>query len=462
MPLRGAQLMKTFILLPTGIADRALPALEGRTPLEAAHTPGFDRFARAARIGRVRQVPQGWRQGSENAVLSVLGYDPRSVSVSRGGLEALALGIELGPADLAFRINFVSTFRGRLVDFSAGHIGAVEARLLIEALQAALGNERDSFHAGLGYRNVLVVRGARDWSVQTEPPQEALGQNVASHLPTGPQSPELLDLLERATRVLMAHDVNRVRVDLGENPADRIWPWGAGGAPELEPFFLRTGLRLAVVAAVPLVRGLGLAVGATVPQVPGATGQHDTPFAAKLQAALAALEQHDVVLLHLSAANEASHATDARLKVRVIEEIDRFVLNPLLDVLSRREDVRLLVTSDHATPTHAAPSLPPSLPQNLPMSRRSEPDESLVPFGLWGPGLRAARPARFVERDAAAGELCIEEGHALLEFALRGALPGPRPAVSGQLAATEPAAAALTAAEAAELNFGEAFGDQNA
>jgi len=400
--------MKSFILLPTGIADVPVAALDGQTPLEAAHTPNLDRLAAKARVGLVRQVPEGLRISSDAAVLSVLGYDPRTTDATRGGIEAAGMGVELAPDDLAFRMNFVSTFRGHLVDFNAGHIGGVEARLLVEALQAELGGDgRVSFHPGLGYRNLLVIHGGRKLRIETVPPQEVQGHALDDYLPYGPDAAQLLELLERATAVLAAHDVNRVRVDLGENPADRIWPWGAGWRTELEPFGLRTDRSLCIVGAVPLVRGLGHMMGAETPLVPGATGYYDTDWTGKLQRALAAVDEHDVVMLHLAAANEACHETDVRLKVRVIEEIDRFVVGPLLAALERRMDVRLYLTTDHMTSTV-----------------QREGSTTHVPFALWGPDVKSMRTAgRFTENAAAAGDLHVEDGHTMLEYVLGKALP---------------------------------------
>ena len=86
--------MKSFILLPTGIADVPVAALDGQTPLEAAHTPNLDRLAAKARVGLVRQVPEGLRISSDAAVLSVLGYDPRTTDATRGGIEAVIDKVE--------------------------------------------------------------------------------------------------------------------------------------------------------------------------------------------------------------------------------------------------------------------------------------------------------------------------------------------------------------------------------
>ncbi len=413
--------MKTLILLPTGIADVPVAALDGRTPLEEARVPHLDRLAREARVGLVRFVPEGLRDGSDAAVLSVLGYDPRRQAAARGGLEAAGLGVALGPDDLALRMNLVSTFRGRLIDFNAGHITSVEARLLIEALQSALGSERFSFHPGVGYRNLLIIHGGADLDLITQPPQNVQGAPFAEHGPSGAGGAELSALMDAAADVLAAHDVNRVRVDLAENPADRIWAWGPGRAVLLEPFELRTGRRLAVVAAAPLVRGIGAAVGADLVDVPGATGSWDTAYAAKTEAALAALADHDVVVLHLAAANEACHVKDVRLKVRVIEEIDRFVVGPLMTGLRDLGPARLLVTTDHMTST---------------VERAGSRAE--VPWLLWGEGITPVRARGFTEAQAEAGEMHVDEGFRMLEYVLGGAPRATeRPASGGR--ATESA-----------------------
>ncbi len=406
--------MKALVLLPTGLSDHPLPELDGRTPLAAADTPQLDAVAREGRLGTVRPVPEGLPITSDAALLSLLGYDPRRETASRAGLEAAALGVELGPDDFALRMNFASTFREHLVDFQAGPIRTEEAAVLVDALNAELGSEHMSFHVGMGYRNLLVVRGRGPLAVDCVPPARAQGLPVEDHAPGGPDGPFLEHLMEEAARILGRHDVNRVRLDLGENPADRIWLWGGGGRPVIEPFELRTGRRLGVVGAVPLVRGLGLTIGATVPDVDGATGDPETRYEAKLEAALALLEDHDVVLLHVAAANEACHQTDARLKQRVLEDLDRRLVGPALAELRRRMDVRLLVTTDHMTSAVVG----------------TDGADAFVPFALWGPGVSSHRSVRYTEEDAAAGDLVVDPGHTLLELLLKPHPTGVAPAGS--------------------------------
>ena len=54
----------------------------------------------------------------------------------RAPLEAAAMNVALGEADIAFRCNFVTIEDGIMKDYSAGHITSEEGRELIEALAA--------------------------------------------------------------------------------------------------------------------------------------------------------------------------------------------------------------------------------------------------------------------------------------------------------------------------------------
>ena len=68
--------MKYIVILGDGMSDEPVAALQGRTPLEAAHTPVMDELAAKGEIGMVQNVPLGMSPGSDVANLSVMGYDP--------------------------------------------------------------------------------------------------------------------------------------------------------------------------------------------------------------------------------------------------------------------------------------------------------------------------------------------------------------------------------------------------
>ena len=226
--------MKYAIVVPDGAADRACEALRGQTPLEVARLPNIDRIAAEGRLGTVRTVPTEMSPGSDVAILSLLGYDPRTCYQGRAGIEAVARKIPLGEDDWVFRCNLVTVADEEMVDHSAGHIPTTEAAALVESLQERLGSAALRFHPGVGYRHLLVTRGEK-FKVQTVAPHDIMGQPIKKFLPRGKNSRRLRDLMEASRAVLAHHPVNQVRRDLGERPATQIWLWGEGRRPTSGP-----------------------------------------------------------------------------------------------------------------------------------------------------------------------------------------------------------------------------------
>ena len=303
--------MKYVILLGDGMADEALEELGGLTPLQHARTPRMDEIARRGVIGLAETVPAGFHPGSDVANLSVFGYDPATCYSGRSPLEAASMGVELGPDDVAFRLNLVTLAPqyGRLYmeDFSAGHITTAEARELIACLQEELGDARFSFHAGVSYRHLLVWHGGKD-ALSFTPPHDLTHQSIEGHLPQGDGAGELIQLTTSAQMLLSTHPVNLKRQKAGKPMANSIWLWGHGRAPRMTTLQEKYGLTGAVISAVDLIKGIGIYAGLDVIEVPGATGYIDTNYQGKAEAALEALQTRDFVYLHVEAPDEAAHA----------------------------------------------------------------------------------------------------------------------------------------------------------
>lgn len=385
-----------------GMADHPLQELGGRTPLEVARTPWMDHLAQKGEVGRVVTVPKGYHPGSSIANLSLLGYDPSLYYTGRGPLEAASIGVDLSPEDLAFRCNLVTIVDGRMGDYSAGHITTEEAKELFEALEASLGGGDGDFYPGVSYRGLLVLHGASD-GIETTPPHDIVGKEITPYLPRGVGAEGLVRLMEEASRVLQDHPVNRRRVVRGRPPANAIWPWGQGRRPEMPTIRERYGLKGKVVAAVDLVKGIGIYAGLEPVQVPGATGWLDTDYRAKARAGLEALEEVDFLYLHVEAPDEASHMGDFGEKIRAIERFDQEVVGPVFEGLTKRGwSFRLMVATDHPTPlelrTHVA-----------------EP----VPFLIYDSDVRGSGARGFSEKEASKGPF-FEEGHRLMDYFIEG------------------------------------------
>src|SRR5262245_16917167 len=346
--------MKYAIVIPDGCADEPQPSLGGKTPLEAARTPNMDRIARLGYVGRSNNVPPSLTPASDVATLSLFGYDPLAVYTGRAPLEAAAMGIPLGKDDWAIRCNLVHVAAERMRDFTAGHVTSEDGGPLIQAMQAELGSDRLEFHPGVSYRNLLVYRGKGEGApftaaTKTQPPHDVPDQPIADHLPTGPGSDLLRSLMEKSRDVFKGHPVNERRRREGKRDATQVWLWGQGRAPSLRPFAEVYGKRGAILSAVDLVRGVGVLLGWTRIDVPGATGYLDTDYAAKGRHGVAALADHDLVCVHVEAPDEASHEGKADEKVKALERIDADIVGPLIEALEGYGAWRILVSPDRRT-----------------------------------------------------------------------------------------------------------------
>ncbi len=360
--------MKYVLVVGDGMADYPIPELHNRTPLQAAHKPNMDAIAAKGRNGILKTVPDGLTPGSDVAILSVLGFDPRQFYTGRGAFEAAARGIHLKENDVAFRCNLITEKNGTIADYSAGHITSRESHQLIEAVKKACEKTGEiEFHSGLDYRHFLILRNAPlALQVECTPPHDAIGAEITSVLPKAklPEAEKTATLLKEAVlkskEILESHPVNVARQKSGINPGNMIWPWGGGEKPSMPSFKEKYGLKAAVISAVDLVKGIGVYTGMKVIDVSGATGREDTNYEGKADAALKALKDNDLVFVHVEAPDEAGHAKDYKLKVKTIEDLDRRLLGRILQGL--KEPYAIAVLPDHPTPikigTHTKDAVP--------------------------------------------------------------------------------------------------------
>ena len=392
---------KYVIIVPDGAADEPIEQFGNKTALEAADKPNMDKISRRGRLGLVRTVPVNMEPGSDVAQMSLLGYDPRRYYSGRAPIEAAARNIKLGIDDWVFRCNLVTIADGKMADHSAGHISTAEAGNLIRELDSVLGNEKIRFYSGVSYRHLVVFKGL-DFEVHTYPPHDNIGIAVEKILPRGKGAELLIDLMARSQQLFTNHDVNKVRRDLGENQVSSIWLWGQGKRATVERFEKRFGIKGVAIAAVDLVRGLATLVDFDLIDVPGATGFIDTNYQGKGSAAVEALKKYNLVFVHIEAPDEAAHNGNAAMKKKAIEQIDKFIVGPVLEALQGYESWRILVMPDHPTPVRSS-------------AHSNEP----VPFAMAGSDINGIIDMPFSEANGAKSGLRIENGFELMEYFLK-------------------------------------------
>jgi 2,3-bisphosphoglycerate-independent phosphoglycerate mutase len=307
------------------------------------------------------------------------------------------MDIAIGEGEVVFRCNLVAIRDGKMWSYSAGYIGSGEARKLVAALNEKLGDDDIRFYPGVSYRHILKLRGHEDALLAScTPPHDIPDKPIDKFMPRGRGSEVLRELMGRSEAVLRYHPVNEKRRSRGEIPATTIWLfWGSGKVPEMPRFEAVYGLSAALTSGVDLLRGLGKMMEMEVLAIDGVTDGLDNDFAAQAEGALGALEENDLVVIHIEAPDEAAHAGAIDDKIEAINRIDKEVVSRLRSW--DEDNLRLLVMPDHPTPIK---------------SRTHSPEP--VPFLLWGEGFKPNGAENFSEIEAKNTGLFIEDGYKIM------------------------------------------------
>ena len=393
--------MKYVLVIGDGMADEPLPALGGKTPLEYAATPAMDALASAGLLGSVLTIPEGMPAGSDTAILSIFGYDPREWYAGRAPLEAASTGIVLTSGDVAYRCNMVTFEDGdmpfeekRILSHSAGSIEGDLSDALVTALFEAPVFKEAAINAGMtvypasSFRHIAVQKSPDIEGIVLTPPHDHLGEPLGRLLPRGGENAVVLDgLMRLAFEALDSHPLNMKRRAEGKLPANGIWFWAEGIAVELPEFASKYKKTGCVISAVPLCQGIGVLIGLDKIYVEGATGDLHTNFEGKAAAALEALKTRDFAAIHIEAPDECTHDGDIKGKLQAIEWVDSRIVAPLAERLGESgEDFRMLIISDHRTLT----------------STRGH-DGAPVPFAIYDSRYDRKTGFGFCEEDAARG-----------------------------------------------------------
>ncbi|MHA1679771.1 MAG: 2,3-bisphosphoglycerate-independent phosphoglycerate mutase [Promethearchaeota archaeon] len=392
-----------------GAADRPVPVLGGRTPLEVARTPFLDKFAREGACGLMDVLGRGIVPGSDTAQMMLLGYDPRVYYTGRGALEAIGGGIDVRPGDLCFRANFSSVVRdvdggGGLivVDRRAGrHIAEIQE--IMSALSGFTspvpGIEVKLVHT-TQHRGAFLMRGKNLSSnfIDTDPHDV----NVPLHefIPragddAARKTVEVIHAFQDyAFKTLDQHPVNEARREKHLPPVNMVLFRGQGFMPELDPFQVRHGVSGAFVCGNALISGVCISAG-----LKPALTVDDMDFKKKLDAAFTALQENEFLFFHVKEVDNLSHDHDMEGKIQLLEKLDDIVFRKFSE-LDPGNKV-LAITADHATPVTIGEHV-------------GDP----VPVIIWGEGVRRDDVGRFDERSASRGGLSRFQGRYFLQMLL--------------------------------------------
>lgn len=365
---------KLLVLVLDGAADS--PTIE-KTSLSTANTPGLDELAQHAYAGFHYPIGPGKAPESDTAVLSLLGYDPEKYYTGRGPLEALGINVQIREGyEVAFRANFATIDESTLeiIDRRVGRsLKSEEARELAKAVDGMKLSD-DGYArvwATIGHRAVVII-GSRTRRLSgmvgnTDPAYIRKGlisvavpnpsKRIARCVPlvddeAAKETCKLVDEFTlKAIEILKDHPINIERAQKGLPKANAILLRDAGDRmPRLPHFAKMHGFTSASgIAEMPVEIGILRAAKMHIYLVPPPTGNLREDLPLRLKATIRALSENDFVYVHLKGPDEPGHDGKFEDKVRAIEEIDRYFIQPLLNEIDL-DNVAVLVTSDHATP----------------------------------------------------------------------------------------------------------------
>jgi len=381
-----------FVVLD-GLGDRPLKELGGKTPLEVAKTPTFDRLATEGQSALMNVIGPGLTPGSDTAHLALFGYDPLADYPGRGPLEAFGAGLATKPGDVAFRSNFATVDSNMVVlDRRAGRAFTREEQ---DELQAALdGIEIDGvkvrFIATVEHRGALVLEGKDLYADISDVDPHETGKKILTVRPLKPEAEKTAKIVNKL--MLVAHErmrsleTNKERAKKGAPLANAILLRGPGKHSDVPPLPERYGIKAAVIAGGALYIGTAKYVGMDHIPVEGQTGTIDTNFdniAAKTIDTIKA--DYNYVFVHIKATDNASHDGNTQEKILAIEKSDEMI-GKIVDKVG--DKVVIAVTGDHSTP--------------ISMKEHScDP----VPIVFWSDFIRPDSVNKFSEVEAAKGAL---------------------------------------------------------
>jgi len=335
---------KAILLIMDGLGD--LPNSKNQTPLSSAKTPNMDKLAKKGILGMLAPLGKGNVPGSDTSHLTLLGYPYWDYYPGRGPLEALGCGIKLKEGDVAFRANFATVERGRIIDRRAGRIPTSLARKLEDIIsKIKIKGVTIIFKATSQHRGVLVLRGkGLGAEVSGTDPHAHIAVPKSRALKKNSANQKTAKILNEFTKKAMALLAKAPENKKRKLPANAVLVRGAGMYRKVEPFAKKHGITGACIAGGALYKGVANYIGMDVLAVPGASGTYDTDLKSKGRHAALALKNHDFVFVHVKGTDNASHDKNFIEKKKMIERVDKELV-PLL----AKTGANLVITGDHTT-----------------------------------------------------------------------------------------------------------------
>ncbi|MHA1747569.1 MAG: 2,3-bisphosphoglycerate-independent phosphoglycerate mutase [Promethearchaeota archaeon] len=405
------EMKKIIFIICDGMGDLPVKRFENKSPLESAYTPNMDRLAKKGKTGIMYVLGKGRRPNSDEAHLTLFGYDIEKDYPGRGPIEAAGIGIKLKEGDVAIRANLATVDNElRVKDRRAGRIE--DTREFTKELDGmVIDKVKFIVKSGTGHRVIIVMRGDGlsdeisnsdvHYVTSTRVVEDWMNHQVNTIKPLDNSkeakfTAEVLQkFLEKSHNILERNPLNDKREKEGKLRGNYFLTRGPGYYKKLKSFDERYGLKACCIAGAGLYRGIGVISGMDLIKVDGATGLPNTDVKAKIEEAKKQIKNYDFVFVHIKPTDIYGENGDCEGKRKFIEKIDK-AIDELDEV-----DGMIVITADHSTPcNHKDHSADP------------------VPILVCGKNIDPDSVTKFGEKYCKEGSLGIIEGKDLMRILL--------------------------------------------
>jgi 2,3-bisphosphoglycerate-independent phosphoglycerate mutase len=355
--------------------------------LDASGGPVANELARTGRAGLLDFPGTKRNYQPATRLAQLLGVDAAlATRLEAGPVELMAEGRNSEDAAFWFRGSLVTLDGDKLAACRLGSMTVEETEALLDSVRDRWKQERfDLFACGPG-QFLAVCRELDAGFSSGIPPVLTPWEPWAAHQPLGRRKDRWMNLFRESHEILADHEVNEIRIDLQENPANGLWLWGGGDAAAL--WKDRPSVDGIMLSQSPSALGLAnwLGMEAVEMEDPWAAMEGKKP-GFRIARVVELLREHDELTVYVGSPEEwGRYGAGPLEKARALKMLDRFVLSPLMSLLDAYRPFRILLTADGVM----------SSEQDIPL-------EGGVPFIFSGDQVEADHCMKWNEKDCSEG-----------------------------------------------------------
>ena len=366
-------MVKIYIILD-GISDRPCKILNGLTPLQAAKTKNLDYFSINSNHGYVYAINEHITPKSEEALIALLGYNPKEYYYSRGPIEAYGSNINFEDFDLALKANFATVDKDgkRIVDRRVGRILTTrEAKELEESINEIKLELPFKFKSTIGYSGVLIFKGELSANISNVDPaykkvgKFGIGVNstnniIQQSIALDPDKRTKLsarlinEFTNKSYEILINHKINLERRKKYLLEANIIITRDAG----IDLPFLEKKIGWCAIVNTPLEIGIAKLIRMNIinsgyPEIKSKDVYHNLHkcIKIKIKEIIKNIKEakYEKYFIHFKELDIAGHDNKPEEKKKMIELIDKKLFK-FLRKLSKKKEIELVITGGYSTP----------------------------------------------------------------------------------------------------------------